>query len=290
MTLPVRDNHAQADHDVRRRVIVGVAAGTAALFMLLFLLLLAPLLLGGGGGGSAQGGGGGTGHTDAGGGRGDAGTARRGTGEVVEVAYDEGIGNQEAASRTDGAASATATAARGTAEDAPRRRRVAPSQEFTLSAIPDAEASPPSSAPASAGFNDVDDRLRDAGAQSGDVQVSLAWNNVNDLDLHVLSPAGEEIHFAAPRSSDGGQLDVDMNAGRTLSTKPVENIFWATRTAPRGKYTVMVNYYANRGGADPTKYQVIVRVNGRARRFEGSLTNGVAKKTVHVFQLDNGLR
>ena len=45
------------------------------------------------------------------------------------------------------------------------------------------------------GFSDLEDRLRRAGAQSGDVQISLAWNNGNDIDLHVETPGGEKIFF-----------------------------------------------------------------------------------------------
>ncbi len=36
-------------------------------------------------------------------------------------------------------------------------------------------------------------RLEREGAQSGDVQFSLMWSNVNDLDLHCVDPSGEKI-------------------------------------------------------------------------------------------------
>lgn len=40
------------------------------------------------------------------------------------------------------------------------------------------------------------ERLTRVGAKSGDVQVSLIWHNVNDLDLHVVTPSGEHIFFS----------------------------------------------------------------------------------------------
>src|SRR5690242_3755857 len=54
-------------------------------------------------------------------------------------------------------------------------------------------------------------RLDLAGAQSGDVQISLAWNNNNDLDLSCIDPYGELIDGYNQSSRSGGVLDVDMN-------------------------------------------------------------------------------
>ena len=141
-------------------------------------------------------------------------------------------------------------------------------------------------------FNpDLAARLRREHAQTGDVQVSLMWNNRNDLDLHVFDPNGEEISYKLKRSKSGGWLDVDMNRDRGSATnQPVENIFWPSAAAPIGTYKVYVHHYANHGGADPTDYVVGVLVGGtaqvaaqesRAREFAGKISRGQPPQLVH---------
>lgn len=77
--------------------------------------------------------------------------------------------------------------------------------------------------------------------QTGDVQVTLRWNTIDDLDLVVVDPAGDIVDFGSPTSPSGGQLDVDANGFcQTQSFNPVENIFWPTGAAPNGQYLAYV--------------------------------------------------
>jgi len=87
-------------------------------------------------------------------------------------------------------------------------------------------------------------RLQQAGAKTGDIQFSLMWRDINDIDLHCIDPKGEEIWFNHTRSASGGRLDVDANAGPPYTTVPVENIFWPAGGAPRGTYTIDIRFYA----------------------------------------------
>ena len=136
------------------------------------------------------------------------------------------------------------------------------------------------------GFSDLEDRLRKAGAQTGDVQISLAWNNGNDLDLHVETPGGEKIFFNQRDSSCGGQLDVDMNAIGAESQTPVENVFWPTGGSPTGRYRVLVHHYANHGSRDPTRYQITIKVKGEAKKYTGSVKDGDPLQMVNEFEVE----
>ena len=130
-------------------------------------------------------------------------------------------------------------------------------------------------------------RLEREGAQSSDVQISLMWNNYNDLDLHVVCPSGERIHGGNKTSDCGGELDVDANV-RAETRKPVENVFWEEGRAPAGRYQVYVHYYKKhkkRRSKDPTKFQVIVNQGGDPREYNGELSMGDPIMLVAEFTL-----
>ncbi len=58
----------------------------------------------------------------------------------------------------------------------------------------------------------VNQRLLGADARTdADLDVSMAWNSLSDLDLQVRDPSGEMIYAWHPRSKSGGQMDVDAN-------------------------------------------------------------------------------
>jgi uncharacterized protein YfaP (DUF2135 family) len=125
-------------------------------------------------------------------------------------------------------------------------------------------------------MSELQARLEREGAQSSDVQVSLMWNNYNDLDLHVVCPSGERIHGGNKNSNCGGELDVDANV-RAETRKPVENVFWEEGSAPAGKYQVYVHYYKKhnkRRSKDPTKFQLIVNAGNDLLEFSGELSTG----------------
>jgi hypothetical protein len=130
-------------------------------------------------------------------------------------------------------------------------------------------------------------RLGEAGAKGGDIQISLFWKNYNDLDLHCIEPAGEEIFFSNRRShTTGGELDVDQNAQEPYNATPVENIYWPVRRAPRGQYRVFVVHYALHGGKDPTAFTVRTVVRGRTNYYSSviSFSGQRERKPVCTFQ------
>ena len=136
-------------------------------------------------------------------------------------------------------------------------------------------------------MSELQARLEREGAQSSDVQISLMWNNYNDLDLHVVCPSGERIHGGNKKSACGGELDVDANV-RAETRKPVENVFWEEGKAPAGNYQVYVHHYKKhqkRKSKDPTKFQVIVTPGGEPLEYNGELSSGDPIMLVAEFKL-----
>lgn len=106
---------------------------------------------------------------------------------------------------------------------------------------------------------------------TGDVQVTLSWNSAADVDLHVIDPSGEEVYWDNPQVRSGGTLDLDSNAGCVTDGVRNENITWPTGRAPRGTYTVRVDYWSN-CGADRTDYTVRVNIGNNVQIFSGNFT------------------
>ena len=132
----------------------------------------------------------------------------------------------------------------------------------------------------------MDERLEREGGASGEVQISLAWDDYNDLDLHLFCPSGERIYFNNKRSECGGHLDVDMNV-RPVSNTPVENVVWAGN-APLGTYKVGVHFYKHhrkRRTKRVCKYRLRVVTHGRSREYLGSIKYGQAMQMVTSFSL-----
>jgi uncharacterized protein YfaP (DUF2135 family) len=112
-----------------------------------------------------------------------------------------------------------------------------------------------------------------ASVGTGDVQVTLSWDADSDVDLHVVDPAGDEVFYANRRSASGGELDLDSNAGCAIDSVRNENITWPVGRAPRGSYTVRVDYWSS-CGVPQTNYTVRVNNGGSVQIFSGSFTGG----------------
>lgn len=132
-------------------------------------------------------------------------------------------------------------------------------------------------------------RLQGAGAQTGDVQVSMCWDGVNDIDLHVMvEPFGggrpSMIFWQQRFGACGGMLDVDANAHPVqLTPTPVENVFWARGRAPFGRYTIAVHHYMPWSRLPQTPVEVAVLVDGKVTRFQIISTAGEPARVVTSF-------
>ncbi len=147
------------------------------------------------------------------------------------------------------------------------------------------------------GATALEKRLDREGAKRGSVQISLMWDNWNDLDLHVITPSGEHIYHDNRTSGCGGELDIDMNFKPTSKT-PVENIVW-TKTPPPGVYRVGVRHYKihTRGifswvpflsrihRKNSTDFTVSLTIGESKRFYEGSMVKGNDLKFVAKFAI-----
>jgi hypothetical protein len=275
-----------ADESVGQKILLGTGIGAGVSFFILILVLVLLLVMfyrptgsGPGGGGSAGTGGGAGGGSDGGEGAGAGAEAKPGRDSAPEPTRDmKSVGQGET-----GESESKAT------EPSPASAPVTPNEPiYSINRVepsvpPQTARSGPPDAGSSGGGSDFDKRLKREGAKSGDVQISLLWNNYNDLDLHVQCPSGEVIFFRSRRSRCGGELDVDMNADGYDSDRPVENVYWPSGGAPKGLFRVFVNHFRNAGQRDPTEFKVAVKVDGRTKTFTGKVSYGNAAELVHTF-------
>ena len=136
--------------------------------------------------------------------------------------------------------------------------------------------------------DDLEQRLEREGGKSGSVQVSLAWDDYNDLDLHLFCPSGERIYFNNRNSECGGELDVDMNV-KPVSKTPVENVVW-TSNPPKGTYKVGVHFYKHhrkRKTKKSCKFRLRVSLYGKIQEYSGTIKYGKAMQMVTGFTIGN---
>ncbi len=122
-------------------------------------------------------------------------------------------------------------------------------------------------------------------AGTGNLQVSLAWQVDNDVDLHLVQPDGEEIYYGNTQSSTGGLLDIDSNAACDIDGVRNENItFGDGAVVLAGDYIVRVDFYEEcQPDGDATPYTVIAYLEGQlvaatsgSNHAEGSFATGTA--------------
>lgn len=107
-------------------------------------------------------------------------------------------------------------------------------------------------------------------AERGNLEITLAWDDINDLDLYIDCPGG--LIFHRQKQACGGKLDVDKNSSiDTSSSTPAEHAFWPD--PPSGKYRVTVTYYGQKDSAATSPFRVhIDRVGQPRETYEGAAT------------------
>jgi hypothetical protein len=113
---------------------------------------------------------------------------------------------------------------------------------------------------------------------TGDVKITLSFDRLHDLDLHVIEPGGEEIWFDRKVTATGGVLDLDSGENCVQSPANAENIFWPPGGAPAGTYQVKVQNF-QQCSAGPIDYTVRVAYDNVVNTYEGTFPDGTASET-----------
>ncbi|MBN3376232.1 hypothetical protein CF087_20565 [Clostridium botulinum] len=133
--------------------------------------------------------------------------------------------------------------------------------------------------------SEIRQRVENAGGryENNDIRCSLIWEGYTDLDLHCITPRGQEIYWSDKRK-ESGYLDIDMNGIDRNSPTPVENIRWATGEAPNGHYRFFVHNYSERtNGYEGTPFKVELEINGKIYSYIGEPLRNKNKITVFEF-------
>lgn len=96
---------------------------------------------------------------------------------------------------------------------------------------------------------DCDGRIDERGCpyRTGDVQITMTWNNGSDIDLFVREPDGDVLSHQRPTSARGGHFDY---AGRgqcdsTMEYPRIENVSWLREDAPDGEYQLLLHRWGD---------------------------------------------
>lgn len=133
---------------------------------------------------------------------------------------------------------------------------------------------------------EISKRLVEYGAKTGDIQISLSWDTVDDLDLHVMvQPMNSRINWMHRVGRCGGILDIDMNFNPIqLTNRPIENIFWGGPvSAPNGQYTVGVHYYMSWSKRREVPAVVLIKCRNQTKSFPVVVRYGEQMRVVTSF-------
>lgn len=104
------------------------------------------------------------------------------------------------------------------------------------------------------------------GYQSGNIQITLAWDGPADLDMYVTDPAGETISYQHARSASGGHLDHDARGQcrANQANNNIENVYWGVPNPASGTYQVALHFWGDcNSGVSSADATISISVGGR---------------------------
>lgn len=116
---------------------------------------------------------------------------------------------------------------------------------------------------------------------TGDIQATLRWATIDDLDLYVTDPSGQTVFYGVPQVASGGQLDVDANSGCSeANASPIENVFWPTSQAPTGNYSIVVQLFSRCvESSQDIPFEVQLLVQGNTQTLTGNISDNTPTVT-----------
>ena len=125
----------------------------------------------------------------------------------------------------------------------------------------------------------IDERVEQRGGKKGQLQFTLAWNTLDDLDLNVTCPGG---HISSAQVERGpgicgdGVKDTDANRNlvENVSSTPVENVVWPL-DYPDGTYRLEVIEYKatiENGAGNTVPFTLRIRLGDQERECHGEVT------------------
>ncbi len=107
---------------------------------------------------------------------------------------------------------------------------------------------------------------------AGDLLINLVFDQPKDVDLHMIMPSGREIYYGNRGDNVYNEetgtyeqafgLDHDSNPACNIDNLNNENISIPFDYVEKGKYTVIVNLYANCDQSVPVNYLLQARYKG----------------------------
>lgn len=141
-------------------------------------------------------------------------------------------------------------------------------------------------------IREIQKRLKKSNAGTGDLQISIAWNTTDDIDLHV-NYKSHKIHsysyicWIHRNGLDGAFLDVDKNAFPTeLTDKPVENVFWPKNSQPKGEVIIGLHFFKSWSGNSRVPVIVLINNKGEITSRQYTAVYGLEPTEVLRFKVD----
>ena len=121
--------------------------------------------------------------------------------------------------------------------------------------------------------SETDRRLEEAEAATGDLEITLTWEDKSDLDIAVECPTGGKISYSNKIvESCRGELDVDINRPANITSRPVEHVVF-TDPLP-GAYTITVTLYENRPPPETPAFMLRIKSAAGSETLSGSVSPG----------------